>query len=155
MQCKVDQTPTYLLSFEFYLEILGRLLGDPPSEIQLVHLRVLVPQGRLVVHQELLVPRGGRGLCRPPKGHASPPTPCAQNTVLPTSRSSQLKMKSVQIIRKIGARQISLITLQASYPPTRQHCCQKLGNLQFHISPLRSVTPLPIVIYFLSSLEIL
>lgn len=40
----------------FNLEVLGRLLGDSAAEVELVHLAVLVPHGRLVVHDKLPTP---------------------------------------------------------------------------------------------------
>lgn len=42
----------YLLSSEFYLEILSRLLGYSSAEVELVDLAVFVPHGRLVMHHE-------------------------------------------------------------------------------------------------------
>ena len=45
----VPQSP-YLSSFQLNLEILGRLLGHPSSEVQLVHLCGFVPQWLLVGH---------------------------------------------------------------------------------------------------------
>lgn len=40
------------------LEVLGGLLRDAAAEVELVHLAVLVPHGRLVVHHQL-PPRAG------------------------------------------------------------------------------------------------
>lgn len=37
----------------FNLEVLGGLLSDSAAEVELVHLAILVPHGRLVVHDEL------------------------------------------------------------------------------------------------------
>lgn len=43
----------YLFAMIFYLEVLGGLLRDAAPEVELVDLAVLVPHGRLVVHDEL------------------------------------------------------------------------------------------------------
>ena len=52
-----------LISAVLDLEVLGRLLGDPAAEVELVDLAGLVPQWRDVVHDELsagLLAAGGR-----------------------------------------------------------------------------------------------
>lgn len=43
----------------FNLEVLSGFLRDAAAEVELVHLAVLVPHGRLVVHQQL-APRAAR-----------------------------------------------------------------------------------------------
>lgn len=55
-----NDTNADLFAFEFNLKILGRFLGDSTSKIELVDLGILIPEGRLVLHQELLVARAGR-----------------------------------------------------------------------------------------------
>jgi hypothetical protein len=50
----------YLSAAEFDLEVFGRLLGDATPEVELVNLRVLVPERRLVVHYHVTSTRHAR-----------------------------------------------------------------------------------------------
>lgn len=51
------------------LEVLGGLLRDAAAEVELVHLAVLVPHGRLVVHDEL-PPRAAAAAAARQRAHA-------------------------------------------------------------------------------------